>query len=358
LFNLVFIIALACSVAALLVLLFFARGILAMLGKDALFLMQVSSILILLTPVYSLATGLFQGFKRFGSVLKVVSIESILNLIFACIAIFYLGFDFYGVLYAKIASLSSALLVFLVFYRKLSFSKALIDWKDLKRYIVTAFPLSISRGWEDQSLTILLGLFIGNLPLGIYYMANKIASLAIVTPITSLRDVLLPYSLEKSQDLKVIGNYASLSVKLALTISILLSIILLIVGMPVLSLFFPAYVESYWLFPLFALSFIISSLTILHVVYTSVNRLEFALISSIASVIAMIVSGLAFMPSYGIYGAVIAQIISSFVGMFLLYFFLKKIGIQVQIIPRLHDLAYFYSLFINGLNRGFKKAVK
>lgn len=355
LFKLVLGITVFLSVASFLVLLIFAQQILSMLGKDNLLLMQLSSALILLLPLYSLATALFQGFKRFGSVLKVVAIESIINLIFAVLAVIYLGFDFYGVLFAKLISLVIALIVFLIYYRKLVFSRIPIDKKDLARYISTAFPFSLVRGWEEQAFTIMLGLFISNISLGFYYMAQKLASIAISTPINSLSNVLLPYSLEKSKDIKTLSNYASINIKLALILSIFLSIILLIIGWPFLLILFPEYLASYWLLPFLCVTFILSSLTILHNVYTAVNRLEFPAIAGVFSIIATIVSGWFLMPAYGIYGAVTTQIIMAVVYMFLLWKFLEKVNARVEIIPRMHDLTYFYSLFRQQLIKKFIK---
>ncbi|HIH32994.1 MAG TPA: oligosaccharide flippase family protein, partial [Candidatus Diapherotrites archaeon] len=239
------------SFLTFLALLISAIPILAFLGKSGVSLFQLTSILILLAPSFTLFTALFQGFKRFGSVLKVVGAESILNLAFAVVAVLFLNLDVYGVIYAKIASLIIAVALFAFLSKKLVFSKKPIDRKDLKRYLITFAPFSLVRGWEGQALTVLIGLFVGNFQLGLYYMAQKLASIAIATPINSLRDVLLPYSLEKSSDLKVIGNYASLNVKLALVVSILLSIALLALGWPVLYLLFPKFIEAYWLLPFF-----------------------------------------------------------------------------------------------------------
>ena len=152
--------------------------------------------------------------------------------------------------------------------------------------------------------------------------------------------------MEKSSDKKIVGNYASINLKLSLVVSIIFAVLLIAFGWLVLHFLFPKFEQSYYFLPFFAVNYILSSFSIFYVVYTSVNRLEYAAIAEFIPMVLMIGSAFFyFIPNFGVFGAIFAETAYYVSNAILLYYFLGKVGVKVEIIPRINDLKLFYFFF-------------
>jgi O-antigen/teichoic acid export membrane protein len=330
----------------------FSQKIDTFLDKENYIFLKYTAFLLLVFPFYELYKYLFQGFKRFGKVLKTDATLNSSNLILAFLLVVVLNQGIFGALYAKILSVVIGLLFFIYYYKSLQFQDKKVDYSRIKRFGKYAVPNSIARRISGQTYLVLLGYFIGGEKLGFYYIAEKITTAAMGLVTSSFQDVLQPYLGERYRDKRAIGKYTSINIKFMLLLNIAIGIFLTFPGKLFLGLFFPEYIEAYKYIPLFALLYIIRSLSLIMPVYSMINRVEFLLISNILGFLSMVIVGITLMPIFDVYGAILAMIANALVFVSLLFYSLRRVGVEIEVIPRKEDLALFYDI----LKKGIKKA--
>lgn len=328
-----------------LILILFSRNIVQFLNKSGYLFLTYCAFLLLLMPLYDSFITLFRGIKRFGKLLKVETIVSVTNLIFAILLVIILKMDIFGVLYAKIISIMFGSIIFLYYFKSLRFLNEKIDFAELKKYVKFAIPFSFSRRFKDQSFIVLMGIYVLEKELGLFYIAEKIVNQAINTFTSSLLNVIYPYMGEEHQDIEKVAYYASLNIKIAYVASTFLGLFIIIISKPILNYLFPEFVEAYLLIPLFVLLNLIGSLTILRNIYISLNRMDILAKVEIYGLFTTIALGLLLMPKFGVYGAISTLIISNLIINLLYIHNLKEVDAKVELILRKKDLNYFFNSF-------------
>ena len=321
----------------------FSEEIVFRLGRSNYELLQITSFLLLVIPFTLFYTWIFSSFKMFGKNLKFNLIVAVLNLSLAFLLVVILGYGLFGVVYAMIFS-NICGLVFLAYHLKyLTFLDNPIDFSEIKKYSIFGIPATFLNRVENQILLVFMGLFIIDEELGMYYIALKIVSVVVATPINSLTEVLLPYLSESSNDKRKISRYFSLNIKFSLIVTLILSVLVILFSKYVLMFLFPEYVGAYLFVVALTVLFVISSLDPLHSLFVSLNRMDIIARSKLASLMSTIVFGLLFIPLFSVFGLIVTQTLSVLVCRVMLIYYLKSIDISVEIIPRKRDVVYFCS---------------
>ena len=322
---------------------FFASEIVGFLGKTNAEIFQLSTIVILLMPLHESYIALFQGFKSFGKVLKGILFENIANILLAYFFVIFLGLGMVGVIYAKLLSLLGFILIAKIISRKLKFEKTPLPKNEIIKFAKGIVPFNLFRRTNTQIKLIYLGLFVMNWELGFYYLLNKLIAYCVSAPKDSISTVLMPYSIERHKDKRVLANFVSLGIKFSFIITIVAGIIVLIIGYPFLALFFPSYSNAYYLIPFFVVHFIVQSGMALTSVFSGLNRTDILAKSSFVSLVIMVLFGFVLISNFGIIGLLLTEIVQVIVVVSIMLFYSRKINVPVTFMPTFNDFKYFYS---------------
>ena len=332
------------SFVLFLLLFVFSENIVAYLGRSNYELFRLASFLLLIMPFTFYYTQVFKSFKMFGKELKFNAIVAILNLSVAFLLVVVLNFGVFGVVYAMLFANIAGLVFLFLQSGQLKFIDGSIDFAALKKYGVFGVPAAFLRRGSEMILLIFMGLFIvDNAALGMYYVALKIASIMILTPVNSVTDVLLPYVSAVSKDKRRLSRYVSLNIKFSLIVTCVLSLLVVILSKSVLLLLFPAYVGAYPFILLLSVLFIVSSLNPLNNLFMSLNRMDIHMNARVGGLVCVVFFGLVLMPEFGVFGLIVTQIFSMLANKLILLSSLKSLGLRVAIIPRKRDFVYFWS---------------
>ncbi len=322
------------------IIIIFAKEIIGHLKAQDITLLKYAALILIVYPLNDSFIQLFQGLKRFGKTLKISLISNTLNLVISIILVIYLGYDIYGVIIAKIIAAIAAITIFFFYIKELKFENQKIDINKIKKYASGAIPQNIFKALSNQVLLIYIGIFIGAKELGLYYLAQKLSSWILNTPVTSIRDVLLPYCIEESKDKNALERHTSLTAKLSFLITVALSIILIIASRVLIPIIFPEYIESSSLIILFSIIHIIGSYSCLRVTLISINRMDILAKIDFIGLTCSAVFGIIFIPKMGVNGILITQILTYFLLNSSLYYALTLHKFKISIIPTKNDIIH------------------
>lgn|GEM_PF-3207446 len=330
----------------------FSPQIPELIGRGNALLFQYALPLFIVFPFFLIFEALFKGMKSFGKVLKVSVAESIANLCLAAFFLIVLHQGIESVIFAKITSVAFASLIYFYLFSRSRFEEKEIDSIAVKRYVKNIFAMSILKKLNSQVVLLYIGLFIPSVAMGLYYIAEKIASYAVEMPTTAIAEAMLPFASGKAKDKKALSSFISMNIKLALTLGIILGFFVLLIGKFLLGILFPNFAEAFWLLPLFILFYLVNSLTFLTNAYRSINRADILVKSAILMLATTSLFGYFLILIYGIYGLLLAQILSNFIVFSFLYLKQKDVGLEIKILPRFKDICFFASLFKHAFARG------
>jgi len=290
--------------------------------------------------------SLFAGFKSFGKILKISTIEHILNIFLAIVLVVYLGSGVAGIILAKFLSLVAMLGISLYYYRRLPFTDQKIDVIAVKRYCKNTTIVIFANKAKVQTLLVYMALFIAQKNLGFYYIVEKISKYIIEIPMNAISEVLLPFASDIANDKKKLGKFISLNLKLTLIMGVIFGLALVFFGGPVLIYIFPAYADGYYLIPFFAL-FLLGTIMIkpIAIAYRSINRMDVVARMNSFNVPLTISIGYFLVLNYGLIGLLTTQIISNVVGFLYIYSKSKSVDLEIELIPRKKDIVLFYNAF-------------
>lgn len=331
---------------------FFPQWIFLLLKKGNLAIFRYAAFLFLVFPLFLLFEALFKGLKSFGKVLKVSLVESFANLSLASFFVLILHQGVEALIIAKVFSLALASLLYLYyFFHSCAFEDKKVASKEVKKYVKNIFVVSLLKKLNMQVLLFYMALFVSNVLIGLYYIAERIVSYAVEMPIAALSETMLPFASEKASNKKALSSLVSLSIKFSLILGLLLGLVILVIGKILLIVLFPNFINAYPLLPLFIVLFLSSSIQFLNNAYRSINRADIIVKSLFLTLFVTLTLGYFLIANYAIYGLLIVRVITNLLAGAFLYFKQRSVGLQIEIIPRFKDLRFFVSVFKRAVKR-------
>lgn len=321
----------------------FSEDVVRHLNKVNFELLKITAFLLLVVPFTLFYIWVFRSYKLFGKELKFNLIVVTLNLFSAFLLVIVFQYGVVGVVYALLFSNICGLAYLFFHSRYLRYLDKPIDFSAIKKYSLFCVPATLLGRIDDQLLMVFMGLFVVDNDLGLYYIALKIVSTVLGTPVSALAEVILPYTSESSSDKKKISRYFSLCIKFSLIVNFVLSILLIVFSKYVLILLFPKYVEAYTFIIMLIPLTVVSSLNPLNSLYASLNRMDVIARSKFVLLISTLVFGLLFMPMYGVLGLILVSILNTIFTTAVLVYYLKHVNLEIELIPRKQDLMYFWA---------------
>jgi len=319
----------------------FASDITQFLEKKDVFLLQASVLTILTMPAYMSFLFLMRTFKRFKKTMVAEIAMNTSNLCVALLLVVALKFGGTGVIYAQFTASMIALALLYGQYRKLPFEDRPIDFGELGRFSVFSLPTSFMSRAYDTFFNIVLGLSAGAAQLGYFYIIQKIANVFIGTGNSALDDVLHPYVMEKNNEKKTLENFISMNIKASIVLALGLGAISTAAAYVFVPLLLPKYSPGLYLLPLFVLAIAIQSATAISQIFISINRIEFRLATNIISLIVCVPYGFLVAVNLGLPGAISLMALYAALQGGISHFFAKRLGYNVQILPRPKDIMFF-----------------
>lgn len=324
------------------------------LGKGDTRLLFFVSLFLFIQPVYETGIALLQAFKRFGKNFKRLLAEKAIELATAALLILvfpvvgfygFAGFNLpkgmHAVLLAKAIAMLSAIALIFLFAKNFYFKKTENFLDEIKQYLKGLIPANLLSSFRDQGLVWLMGLFISPVSLGLYYIAKKMLVYSLGSINNALTEVLIPYNVEKSDSKKVLCNYTSLNIKFLIILGIITSFFIVLLGGFFLGLFFPLYKKSAFFLPLLSIYFLTKNLVMLSTIFRAINKTSVLAQASFFSMVLGLISGFFLIKNFGVIGLILTEIVMTASNNFFLFFWLKKHGFAVEIIPRIKDLRFF-----------------
>jgi O-antigen/teichoic acid export membrane protein len=204
----------------------------------------------------------------------------------------------------------------------------------------------------------MMGVFLHARGLGLYFVAQKMLVYSLGAVNSTLTDVLLPYNVEKYREPQTLCNYTSLNIKFLNLLSVVLGVLLVVFAPFVLAVFFPQYVEASSLIPLFVGVYLAKNLALVSHVYKALNRTQALAVATGISLMVTLGTGLFLIPSLGVPGLLLTEIVMSLSKNGLLWLNLKRWGYRVEVLPRFHDLVFFWKLGWKGIQKAIEKTRK
>ncbi|MBT4192078.1 MAG: DUF616 domain-containing protein [Candidatus Diapherotrites archaeon] len=318
----------------------FSEPISVFLGKGPFELLQLAAVLQLIMPIHMSYLFLFRSFKMFGKTFKIESVMQASVLVFAILFVIIFGFGMYGVIYAQMVSAIVCILMSTYYFRSVPFKNTFIDKTELIKYGKFGYPTSLVRHGYNQLIIILMGIFISPLWLGYYYLIEKISGAFIGKSTSTITDVLFPYLVEKHSNKKVLGDFVSLGIKTNALISAIFGGVLLIITQPLLQIFLPDFVDAYVLLPLYVLVSILGAAGFMEHLFVSLNKMKILLKIKAISAVSTSITAIILLPWFGVWGLLFSMIIYQIIFFCIAFYYTKRIGVHVSIIPNRKDLKY------------------
>ena len=333
----------------------FASDITMFLEKKDVFLLQASVLTILTMPAYMSFLFLMRTFKQFKKTMVAEIIMNSSNLCLALILVVALRFGGIGVIYAQFMASMIALAVLYAEYRRLPFEDKEIEFAEITKFSVFSLPTSFMSRAYDTILNIVLGLSAGAAQLGYFYIIQKIANVFIGTGNSELDDVLHPYVMEKSAEKKTLENFISMNIKASILLALGLGAISTAAAYIFVPAFLPKYAPGLYLLPLFVLAIAVQSATAIGQIFISINRIEFRLATNIISLIVCIPYGFLVAAKSGLPGTISLIALYAALQGGISYYFAKRLGYSIEIIPRPKDAKFFVSAVAGVMLKSGKK---
>lgn len=322
----------------------FSDKIALFLNKEEFLFLKYCSFLFLIQPLYDVLVLLFKGFKMFGKVLKVESLTSFVNLFLAFVFVIMFSYGIYGVIYARIISYIVGVLIFVYYSRGLHFRDEIFNLSEVRVYSYSFFLIIIFKGISGFFFTLFVGFFISSAVLGLFYLAQKVANYVLSSFHASISEVMMPYVVEDYTNKSFLNKSISYSLKLSLILSAFSVVLLIIFAKSVLTLFWPSYVQAYYIIVFYSIAASLGSFGVLNTAYMSQNRMDLLARIYFFDLLVTAISSILLMPAYTVYGAIITQILNGLTHIFFSVYYLKRLGLNVDLIVRMDDLKYFLRL--------------
>jgi len=311
-------------------------------GSDfGIFLMVL--LILFLNPLSTSFFALNRGLRKFKNIFVAVLFENFIIMAGVILFVSFLGMGLQGAFYAKYLSLIFSGLIYIFYFRKTKFSNKPINKKAITSYGVFGALGEFLKQALSQAELIIMGIFISPVALGTYYIAEKISMIVLNSPATAISDVLFPVNSSNYKNKKKIEKYSSMCIKGTIIIVVILSVALLLLAHPVLTIFFPTYIAAAGLIPFIILREYMKTLGPINSILNSINKINQRTTERIITVTIGIVLLLLLVPAFGVIGLIIAQTINSFIAYTIAYFILRKYNnIKLDLIPKKKDIIFFY----------------
>ncbi len=300
--------------------------------------------LLALFVTYSFYYSLFQAFKRFGFLIKLVLLDSAANLCLAVVMYYVFGWGTYAVLAARALAYVVDIAYFLYCARSLEYSpSAKADSRELVDYSVKIFQNEIPKQLPGQLLNWLLGAYAPAKALGEYFFAQRIVSGAIDNIYSAIRETIYPYAGEKFKDPQAVKSLVTKSVRTGYLVHAIAFIALCVLIFPLTYFFFPAYEGSAPMAVLLAAASLLATITL------SVNFLRVS--GNIADSVhitlwygaCLVLLSIILVPMYGVYGAIIARLAGGAIQIGLYKHYLAKRDFKFSSLPTSQDAKAFWN---------------
>ncbi len=344
-FRAVLLIQVLISVAILAIFIGGADVIVSFLGKGFPDLLRAVSLIVLFTPFSLVFLAAFRGFKSFGKVLKIGIIENLSNLVLAFVLVTYFQAGLMGIVAAKILSLAFSLAFGIYYLKKMPFEKKETGFAEVKKYSRDAVPFNFIKKAKIQVELFLVGLFLYDTTLGLFFIAEKFMCYAMQMPLSAITETVAPFACEKYQDKKALGRFISLNLKAMLLLSLFFGIISIILSLTVFDIFFPEYSQAKILIPVFILLYAFEVNVSLGSVFRALNRVDFLFKVALLQLALTVSLGYFLIASYALKGYLLLLVLSKAIGFVIYAWKIRKMGVPLDFILRKKDLVYFYGSF-------------
>ena len=322
---------------------FFGEGFLTGLEGSTNYIFLLALVTLFLTPISTTMLALNKGIGKFDRIFVVSIFEHLVNLVFILLFVWYMELGIVGAFYSKFVSLAFSGLIYLAYLRKTHFANKPIEKKVVAKYGFFGALGEFLKQGLNQFEFIIIGIFISPAALGVYYIATKISNIVLGAPSSAFSDVLFPLNSSNFKDKKKIERYSSLSIKGTFITVLIFSILLMLIAYPVLAVLFPAYLTAVTLIPLIVIRQLVRSVGAVKLVLNSINKTGQRTIQRILVVPFGAVILILLVPSYGINGLIITQIIIELFAISIAYILLWKYNnIKIDLVLRRRDIDYFY----------------
>ncbi len=325
---------------------FFAEPITVFLGKESFALLQAAAVLMFFMPLYMNLLALFQSMKMFGKILKIESLMQTGTLAFALLFVIVLQQGPFGVIYAQLAAVLLCIALSLYYLKETRFLEKRFlrnefEKSEIKRYGKFSYIGSVIGSAYSSFFDIAIGVFVGVVGLGYYYLAIKIGGTFIGKTTSTLYDVLTPYSIEKHKEKETLGRFVSLGIKLNIVLTAVLGILLVVVSKPLLDIFMPEYSAGFIIIPLYVVYRIITSFEVLGQILMSLNKAEYLVAAKIVMIVVSVPTAVYLISTFTWIGIIYARIIQSIVENTVIFYFVRKEGVRIDLVPRKSDWNFF-----------------
>ncbi len=321
----------------------------------AMFLLSIP--LLTLFAAYSLYYSLFQAFKRFGFLIRLVLLDSAANLALAVVMYYALGWGAYAVLLARALAYLIDIAYFLHSSRSLEYSGPVQrDGKEVADYSLKIFQNEIPKQLPGQLLNWLLGAYAPTKALGEYFFAQRVVAGAIDNIYSAIRETIYPYAGEKFRDLAAVKSLVAKSVRTGYLVHAAAFIALSAVIFPLTHFFFPAYGSSAPMVVLLGAASLLATITL------SVNFLRVSgnIGDSVRITLwygaCLALLSIILVPLYGVYGAIIARLAGAAVQIALYKHYLARRDFMFSSIPGAQDARELFAGIFSGLKSVFARA--
>ena len=341
-------------------LIIFGNDFLAGMNGSSTLIVLIALALIFFNPLISSFEGLYEGAGKFGRPFVGILAEHLVNLGMIIFFVHFMGLGLMGALIAKYISLGFHVFVYFIYYRKMVFKEKPIEMKVVKKYFFSGIGGEFVSQLGSQINTVAMG-FISPAVLGVYYIADKICSIALGAPSSSTIEVIAQSNSSNFADKKKIEKYTSLSTKVAFFIVVIFSVLLFFLAYPLLAIFFPKYVDGIVFIPLLAIEKYFKSLDSVKTILISLNKAADMTIQKTICTSAMIASIIILVPvlGLGILGLIIARVITVATSVVSGYVMVRRHGIKIDLVPRKSDAIFVYNegkmIFSSIMARIFQK---
>ncbi len=302
-------------------------------------LIPIASIFILLFPINAAFMTLFKGFSKFGKVFKAALIENTITLIFSIILIIYFGFGVEGAFISRFIALVFSITIYFREYKKIHFTKNKVNPVEIKKFITWNIISNFIRELNNQIFVISIGLFINKKLIGIYYLGEKISTIALSSPSSAISDALYSKNNENYLNKNIISRHTSLAIQINMIITIILGVIVFALTPAIVQHLFPNYSELLIFMPLMIISQIIQSQGPLFKIFDSINETKNNLKTNILFLILTISFIIPSTIYFGLLGLLIAAIISTEIRYITTIRILRKYDILINPFPTKTSIA-------------------
>jgi O-antigen/teichoic acid export membrane protein len=323
--------------------LIFGNGFITGLDGSNYLILGLAAVLVFFNPLTTTFMCLNKGIGKFDRIFVATTAENFVNLVFIIIFIWGFNMGLPGAFFSKYISLLASGLIYMFYLRKTVFKNKPIQKKEIKRYGMFGAIGEVLKRALSQFELIMIGIFISPAILGLYYVAEKIASIALGAPSGAFSDVLFPLNSANYKDKKKITKYSSLSVKVSFLIVFIFSIILSILAYPVLLVLFPAYVSALVFLPFLIILHYVKSFGAIKLILNSINKTDQRTLQRGLTVAFGATMLIILIPTYQVVGLIVANILMEIFAITIAYILLRKYnGIKISLVPRKADLIYFF----------------